>query len=93
MDRLAKTGEKSLVFTLTGKASLRLKNNEEGFKNINAKTIDKFLTETEPLCRTSGSLVVPNLVIDEMSMVDLDKFAAALRPITNRSIKEMTYRK
>jgi len=30
---LAKAGERSLVLTLTGKAALRLKNNEEGFRN------------------------------------------------------------
>jgi hypothetical protein len=85
VDRLAKSGEGSLVLTLTGKATLRLKNNEEGFKKINAKTIDKFLVETEKLRRSSGTLVVQNLIIDEMSMVDLDKFAAILRIVNVRS--------
>ncbi|HMK23674.1 MAG TPA: AAA family ATPase, partial [Terriglobales bacterium] len=85
VDRLAKNGETSLVLTLTGKATLRLKNNEEGFKRIDAKTIDKFLVENAALRRSGGTLVVPNLIIDEMSMVDLDKFAAILRIVNVRS--------
>ncbi|HEX6803908.1 MAG TPA: ATP-dependent RecD-like DNA helicase, partial [Terriglobales bacterium] len=85
VDRLAKIGERSLVLTLTGKATLRLKNNDEGFKKVDAKTIDKFLVENEQLRRRGGNLVVPNLIIDEMSMVDLDKFAAILRILNVRS--------
>ena len=85
VDHMAKTGERSLILTLTGKATLRLKNNAEGFKRIDAKTIDKFLVETEKVRRGGGALVVPNLIIDEMSMVDLDKFAAILRTINFRS--------
>lgn len=85
VDRLAKTGERTLILTLTGKAALRLKNNAEGFKRIDAKTIDKFLVETEKIRRSGGAMVVPNLIIDEMSMVDLDKFAAILRTINVRS--------
>jgi exodeoxyribonuclease V alpha subunit len=85
VDCLAKAGEKSLVLTLTGKATLRLKNNDEGFKKIDAKTIDKFLVETERVRSGGGSMVVPNLIIDEMSMVDLDKIAAIFRTINVRS--------
>lgn len=55
VDRLAKIGERSLVLTLTGKATLRLKNNDEGFKKVDAKTIDKFLVENEQLRRRGGN--------------------------------------
>jgi len=85
VERLANIGETSLILTLTGKAALRLKNNEEGFKKIDAKTIDKFLAENEALRRSGGTRVVPNLIIDEMSMVDLDRFAAILRIVNVRS--------
>jgi exodeoxyribonuclease V alpha subunit len=81
--RLAGMGERSFILTLTGKAALRLKNNDEGVQGIDAKSIDKFLTETARL--GDGKLVVPNLIIDEMSMVDLDKLAEVLNRINIQS--------
>ena len=83
VDRLAGKGEKSLILTLTGKAALRLKNNTENFTGIDAKTIDKFIVDSEPL--GEGNRVIPNLIIDEMSMVDLDKLARILKIINTRS--------
>ena len=79
VDRLSRAGETSLILTITGKASLRLKNNSEGFQGIDAKTIDKFLVENEKAKSEDAKITKPNLIIDEMSMVDLDKFAEILR--------------
>ena len=59
VDHLAKAGEKSLVLTLTGKATLRLKNDEEGFKEVDTKTIDKFLDDTEKVRSSGDTLVGP----------------------------------
>jgi len=79
VDSLSLAGETSLILTITGKASLRLKNNSEGFQGIDAKTIDKFLVENEKAKSENAKITKPNLIIDEMSMVDLDKLAEILR--------------
>lgn len=83
VDRLSRKGEKSLILTLTGKAALCLKNNPEGFKSIDARTIDKFLAESARF--GDGKRIVPNLIIDEMSMVDLDKLAEILNRVNTQS--------
>ena len=67
IDFLRKKGETHQVLSLTGKAVLRLKNNDENFKNINAKTIDKFLTEVEAEAEAGGRRIINNLIIDESS--------------------------
>lgn len=79
IDFLKNNGENHQVLSLTGKAVLRLKNNEENFKNINAKTIDKFLTEVASEADFDGQRIINNLIIDESSMVDLPKLASILR--------------
>lgn len=76
---LGKSQERYLILSLTGKAVLRLKNNELGIKNVQAKTIDKFLTEIE---RQKGvKSIVNNLIIEEASMADLHKLAELLRAV------------
>lgn len=76
---LSKSQENYLILSLTGKAVLRLKNNELGIKNVHAKTIDKFLMEIE---RQKGvKNIVNNLIIEEASMADLHKLAELLRAV------------
>ncbi|MFT3912600.1 MAG: ATP-dependent RecD-like DNA helicase [Anaeromyxobacteraceae bacterium] len=71
--------ERYLILSLTGKAALRLRNNELGVKNVHAKTFDKFLVELE---RQKGvKSIVHNLIIEEASMADLTKLAAVLRAV------------
>lgn len=79
VNELQNSREKCLILAPTGKAVLRLKLNDEGFENIEAQTIDKFLwsQKNKPL----GTYEVENLIIDEMSMVDLIKFYDLLRTI------------
>ena len=89
---LSKKEETHVVLSLTGKAVLRLKNNEEGIGGVNAKTIDKFLNEQEDMrarVGTTGGRVIHNLIIDEASMVDLPKLAAALRSIEKKHLKRL----
>lgn len=81
IDYLKKRRETHQVLSLTGKAVLRLKNNEENFKNINAKTIDKFLTELKSEAESGVHRIINNLIIDESSMVDVPKLASILRYI------------
>jgi len=71
--------EMHLVLTLTGKAALRLRNNDEGFYGINVKTIDKFLAEERIASAQEGTSIIHNLIIDEASMVDLPKLCEVLR--------------
>jgi exodeoxyribonuclease V alpha subunit len=67
-------GESYLLLTPTGKAALRLKS-DEIFKDIEASTIDKWLSEVEHGRFTKEKLNrINNLIIDETSMVDLMKF-------------------
>ena len=63
--------ENNIVLAPTGKATLRLNLNEEKVPDIEAKTIDKFLTEKSTI--SNDSIKFNNLIIDEMSMVDLVK--------------------
>lgn len=65
-----------LLLTPTGKASLRLKTDPE-FKNIKAMTIDKYLNNDD-------NLLYENIIIDEMSMVDLIKFKELLEKLNLR---------
>lgn len=65
-----------LLLNPTGKAALRLKNDPE-FKNITAMTIDKFLYDNQ-------DLMYENIIIDEMSMVDLVKFKELLEKLDFR---------
>jgi exodeoxyribonuclease V alpha subunit len=81
IDYLRKKGETYQVLSLTGKAVLRLKNNDENFKNINAKTIDKFLADVAIEAESGVHRIINNLIIDESSMVDLPKLASILRYI------------
>lgn len=63
--------EKYLLLAPTGKATLRLSTDPE-YKGIKTKTIDKFLTDVENEKDRPDSY--NNLIVDEMSMVDLLKF-------------------
>lgn len=71
--------EEYLILAPTGKAVLRLTLNEEDIADIKAQTIDKFLWDhrDEP----DGSVDLENLIIDEMSMVDLIKFETLFRKL------------
>ncbi|MBU1566857.1 MAG: AAA family ATPase [Proteobacteria bacterium] len=64
--------ETYLVLTPTGKASLRLSVNEEGISNIECMTIDKLLYSIKR--NNYDTSDIQNLIIDEMSMVDIVKF-------------------
>ncbi|MBN1188105.1 MAG: AAA family ATPase [Bacteroidales bacterium] len=66
-------GEKCMLLTPTGKAALRLKTDTH-FRNIKAFTIDKVMTDVKNGKITKSDLyAVNNLIIDEMSMVELIK--------------------
>lgn len=82
---LEKAGEDYTLLTPTGKAALRLNLNEEGVAGVNAKTIDKFLTENKDA--PPNSVEIKNLVIDEMSMVDLWKFYELINLVNFNSSK------
>ena len=71
-------GETHLVLSLTGKSVLRLRNNEEGFEGVNAKTIDRFLNESKRVDAQGGAMVINNLIIDESSMIDLPRLREVL---------------
>ncbi|MGZ0080032.1 AAA family ATPase [Methylomonas sp. YC3] len=89
IDFLRSHNETHVVLSLTGKAVIRLKNNEEGIRSINAKTIDKFLIEQEKAKAQAATSIIHNLIIDESSMVDLPKFAATLRSIDTKNLKRL----
>jgi ATP-dependent exoDNAse (exonuclease V) alpha subunit len=74
--------ETCLILTPTGKAAIRLKFNNEGFKNINAITIDKFLFENKDW----NNIDIENVIIDEMSMIDLVKFSDFLNKLNFQSV-------
>lgn len=85
VDELRQAGEEYLILAPTGKATLRLTLNEENIDNIKAKTIDKFLNEHQH--DQDGSVAVENLIIDEMSMVDLVKLDSLLRKLNFNTTK------
>ena len=89
IDFFGSLGESHLALSFTGKAVLRLKNNEEGFASINAKTIDKFLADEQQNRAQAVSSVIHNLIIDEASMVNLPKLASLLRAIENKHLKRL----
>ncbi|MBY0124401.1 AAA family ATPase [Bacillus sp. S/N-304-OC-R1] len=72
-----------LLLTPTGKAALRLKTDPE-FKNINAMTIDKYLNNDDE------NMLYENIIIDEMSMVDLIKFKELLQ---NLNLKPTNFKR
>lgn len=76
-----KRSEKYLLLAPTGKAALRLKTDPD-FKGIEAFTIDKVLADIRNKKMTIPSLQsIHNIIIDEMSMVDLMKLRDLLRLI------------
>lgn len=77
ISELKEKNEKYLLLAPTGKAVLRLSSDPE-FPEINAMTIDKFLNlyKFKPSQRDKE---YNNIIIDEMSMVDLIKFEQLLR--------------
>lgn len=76
---LQKKGEKCLLLAPTGKAALRLKSDSK-FPNIDASTIDKFMADIKSNKLSRSSLYeYKNLIIDEMSMVDLMKLRNLFR--------------
>ena len=77
LSSLSANGEEYLLLAPTGKASLRLSSDETA-KDIKAQTIDKFLWDLGDK-KPVRTLRVENLVIDEMSMVDLLKLDDLLR--------------
>ncbi|WP_196806475.1 ATP-dependent DNA helicase [Methylobacter luteus] len=89
IDFLRNHSETHVVLSLTGKAVIRLKNNEEGIRSINAKTIDKFLIEQENTKAQAATSIIHNLIIDESSMVDLPKLAATLRSVDSKNLKRL----
>jgi len=95
LNRLVQAGKSVVVLAPTGKAALRASEalNDEGKKDIVAQTIDRWLSKGQlaDYLDDMGSLsgmkhserfVVPDvLVIDEMSMVDLQKLATICRAL------------
>ena len=76
-----KRGEKYLLLAPTGKAALRLKTDPD-FKGVEAFTIDKVLADVRNKKMTIPTLQsFQNIIIDEMSMVDLMKLRDLLRII------------
>lgn len=74
-----KKGEKYLLLAPTGKAALRLKTDPD-FKGIEAFTIDKILADIKNKKMTIPTLQsIHNIIIDEMSMVDLMKLRDLFR--------------
>lgn len=73
--------ESYILLAPTGKAALRLKNDAD-FKGIEASTIDKLIADIKSGKRTPASVLnTNNIIIDEMSMVDLLKFHRLLEYI------------
>ena len=73
IETLRDNSETYIVLTPTGKASLRLTVNEEGINDIRCMTIDKLLYSIKQSNFDVSD--IQNLIIDEMSMVDLVKIA------------------
>ena len=65
--------------------ALRLKNDID-FTGIEASTIDKLLADIDTGKRTKASVLnINNIIIDEMSMVDLEKFHLLLELINYKA--------
>lgn len=78
IETLHAEGENYLLLTPTGKAALRLKS-DPNFPNVEAHTIDKWLHLVHAGKINKNTLLsTNNLIIDEMSMVDLEKFHEVL---------------
>lgn len=92
IEHLHNIGEDVLVLAPTGKAALRLTENIKKYTsltNVEAKTIDKYIFESKfGWCYEDwdgtleideeDKLTVENLVVDESSMLDLNKFTILL---------------
>lgn len=79
LKELESVGESYLLLAPTGKAALRLKS-DENFRGIEASTIDKWLNEVQRGEYSKEKINrLNNLIIDEMSMVDLLKFLEVLK--------------
>lgn len=79
IQNLQQNKQKCLVLTPTGKAALRLKTDPK-FPNIEAFTIDKFMADIKSGKMSRASIgEYKNLIIDEMSMVDLLKLRNLFR--------------
>ncbi|GAB3740519.1 ATP-dependent DNA helicase [Spirosoma lituiforme] len=73
LTNLKQQGQSYLLLAPTGKAALRLKNDPD-YEGIEAITIDKLIAEAESNQNRSQEIRnINNLVVDEMSMVDLVK--------------------
>ncbi|HOJ07766.1 MAG: AAA family ATPase [Ignavibacteriales bacterium] len=76
---IERQGENYTILAPTGKATLRLKS-DKIFPGIEASTIDKWLTEIKNQRISKENISrINNLIIDEMSMVDLLKFHQVLK--------------
>ena len=71
IQQLKRNNETYILLSLTGKAVLRLTTDPD-FPGIEAKTIDKFIVDVER--NKEKPLLYNNVIIDEVSMVDLIKF-------------------
>lgn len=82
--------QKYLLLAPTGKAALRLSSDED-YPNIKASTIDKFIADVtyNKISRTKIK-EYKNIIIDEMSMVDLLKFEKLLKIF---NFKEPTFKR
>lgn len=79
LKELEALGENYLLLAPTGKAALRLKS-DQNFLGIEASTIDKWLNEVQRGEYSREKINrLNNLIIDEMSMVDLLKFLEVLQ--------------
>jgi exodeoxyribonuclease V alpha subunit len=95
LDRLEASGQTAIVLAPTGKAALRLntaKNKDSVERQWKAETLDRWLFRSGLADYLDGRSLAgmkkaqfyepaDNLVIDEMSMVDLPKFALLLRAL------------
>lgn len=92
IEHLHNIGEEVLILTPTGKAALRLTENIKRYTaliNIEAKTIDKFIFEKRfgwcyddwegtLAIDEDDKLTIENLIVDESSMLDLNKLCILL---------------
>ncbi len=83
---LLKANERVTLLAPTGKASLRLREEVEGLRDADPQTIDRFVYATDfrkclesfdnlLFLKNEKRLAIQNLIVDECSMVDLQKLA------------------